>query len=188
MLTVACVCVPGGEYDASHVARLRDQVAANLKQPYDFHVIEKSDKPGWWAKIDLFEPGRFNGRVLYLDLDVTIVDNLGAFIEFGRGHCGLAAVDDYERLCLNSSIMCWQADECAHLYEDFTPEVMDNFYGDQDWITEQEPGAWTFPIDWVPSFKHDCTHRIMGPPEDAKVIVFHGKPRPWDLGRNHWAR
>lgn len=176
MLTVALVCVPGGIYDDSHIRRMVTQVEDYLECDHMFHVIRESDKPGWWAKIDLFQPGSFTGRVLYLDLDITIVGGLDEVATFDAP---FAAIPDYTRFStLNSSVMVWDVGYCDHIYKNFTPDVMDTPGGDQAWITKQMPMARKFPRRWFPSYKlHvEPTGRI---PDGAKAVIYHGQPKPW---------
>ena len=91
-LTVVCVWVQGHvPYGVEYVARLASSVRRSLARPYAFVCL--TDQPrrvpagvipievpsprplkGWWSKIELFQPGRFTGRVLFLDLDSLIVD------------------------------------------------------------------------------------------------------------------
>ena len=177
VITVACVCVPGGIYNSTHVVRLQRQIEDNLAQPFKFHILMHSDKPGWWAKIDLFEPGRFEGRVLYLDLDVTVVDDLEPLANYPEP---FVAIKDYIYPTLNSSVMSWDAGVADHVHTNFTPDVMDRLHGDQDWITEQMPGTQVFPEAWCVSFRKSVK-KFKHVPPDAKVVVFHGAPKPWEL-------
>ncbi len=177
MLTVACVCVPGGIYDDSHIARLKRMVRAHLGQPYKFDFISQSDKPGWWAKVDLFKPGRFTGRVLYLDLDVTVV---GSLDEIAAYPDPFIAIRDYQYpLTINTSVMAWDAGYADAVFTDFTPDVMNRLHGDQNWIHEKAVVS-QIPRAWCPSYRP----HIAPPgkvPADAKVIVFHGRPKPWEV-------
>src|SRR5687767_4298658 len=122
-MTVACVLssVPGKTrtYDRSHVERLQLQVRANLKQPHQFVCVDDSPLPGWWAKLDLFKPGRFSGRVLYLDLDVTITGGLDDLADYPGA---FVICQDWGRFGYNSSVMAWDAGTADHLYDDFTPD------------------------------------------------------------------
>jgi len=177
MLTVACVCVPGGIYKRKHVNRLRKQIGEHMEQPYAFHVIDRSDKPGWWAKIDLFQPGRFAGRVLYLDLDVTVVGPLDDLADYPYPFCAIA---DYQYpLRINSSVMAWDPGAMDEAWMQWTPEVMGRVHGDQDWIHETVP-AFRFPRRWCPSYK---AHVLPAGkvPDDARVIVYHGGFKPWHV-------
>lgn len=181
-LTVACVCVPGGIYNSKHVARLHDLVASHLSQPFIWHCIIASPWPGWWAKVELFKPGRFHGRVLYLDLDVSIVGSLDDLVSWPSS---FVIIDEWQKpgRMYNSSVMVWNAGVADHIYTNFTPEVMRRFKGDQGWIHEQMPDADTFPKQWCKSYKRHVLPRLDGSlPEDCRVIVYHGEPKPWDLG------
>jgi hypothetical protein len=174
MLTVALVCVPGGIFSQWHVDRLIPQIDKHLTIPHEFHVIRKSNKPGWFAKIDLFEPGRFKDRVLYLDLDVTVIGSLDDIV---RIDAPFAAIKDYQYpMTLNSSVMTWDSGAADHVFNEFEPSVMARFRGDQNWIYNRIPGARRFPKEWCVSYK---LSKLTGIPNDARVVVYHGESKPW---------
>lgn len=181
MLTIAAVCVPP-KYDQTHLHRLYNQVLAHTRQTFIWQPILASDKPGWWAKIDLFTPGRFDGRVLYLDLDVTITGSLDDLADYPAP---FVAIKDWWRAGLNSSVMAWDAGVADHIHQGFSPETMEWFPGDQDYITTKMRGCATFPPSWVPSYKHNKRGLLPGVaptyPVDMRVCVFHGSPRPWEV-------
>jgi hypothetical protein len=177
MLTVACVLSEGPKrtYDTNHVERLKSQI--KLAQPYEFVCLDDSPFPGWWAKISLFEPGRFEGRILYLDLDVTVVDLLDDIADYPAS---FAAIKDWLRPTINSSVMAWDAGMMDRIYTNFTPSVMERLAGDQDWITEQMPDTEVFPEEWCVSYrKHVRMFKVV--PPNAKVVVYHGFPKPWEI-------
>lgn len=199
MLTVACVLKVGitgpSKYLPNHVRRLQEMVSKHLKQPHRFTCLTNlaavhmpqfntqpigQDWPGWWSKIALFQPGRFQGRVLYLDLDVTVIGSLDELADFDAP---FVAIQDYQYpLKINSSVMAWDAGAADHLYTAFLPvakETMAAMHGDQDWIHARIQSA-RFPKNWCPSFKRDIAPGKRTP-EDARVIVYHGRPKPWDL-------
>jgi len=75
-LTVACVNV--GNYlgmGEKYVDTLASMARRHLP-PHDFVCIDESRFKRWWAKLELFKPGRFTGNVLYFDLDVVISGDL----------------------------------------------------------------------------------------------------------------
>ena len=77
MITIACVAT-GTAFNETYINNLKAMVARHCPVEYDFVVIDDNavDNPthSWWDKIELFKPGRFDNRVLYLDLDV-VIDN-----------------------------------------------------------------------------------------------------------------
>lgn len=176
-LTVACVLGAGPVYNRSHVDRLDLMVAQHTSQPYRFVCVDDSPFPGWWAKISLFQPGRFTGRVLYLDLDVTVI---GALDDLAEYPYPFAAIRDYQYpLQINSSVMAWDAGMADCVYNDFTRGVMDRLHGDQNFIHEKM-NTTTFPKQWCPSYKaHVLPSGKVS--KDARVIVYHGSPRPWEV-------
>lgn len=174
-----CVLKSGGAYTAAHVERLRWQVGKPvLCLTDDANVVFPTlplelNLPGWWSKLELFRHDL--GRVCYLDLDVT-VQRLD-FIEkvSQEGLWGMRDAYSPNGCHLNSSVMIWTGSR-PHLVEGF---AMGNVHlypgGDQQWIAEHEPDLhFIHPPDIVSFKKH-------GKPANAGIIVYHGKPKPWDL-------
>jgi hypothetical protein len=181
-LTVACVEVEnylgrGEEY----VRKLFRSLCRNLSQPFGFHCITQSDKPGWWAKVDMFKPGLFKGRVLYLDLDTVIMGSLDELVQ----HKGILYLRDWgwKTPTYGSGVMVWDADEHAEIYERYTPDVEKQFKGDQDYLTAL--GGWdALPARLNASYRYHAKRN--GPPPDAVTISFHGKPKMHEFPSGHW--
>lgn len=163
-------------YTREHVDRLRRQVADHIRQNHSFVCLDDSPFPGYWAKISLFEPNRFTGRVLYLDLDITIVGSLDEVINYPV----FAGARDPLNRGINSSVMVWDAGKQDRIYTEFTPDVMDRFHGDQDWINHIALPS-KFPIEWFPSYKYNLLKNMNNIHKDAKAVLFHGQPKSWDL-------
>ncbi len=176
MLTVACVLSPGPVYNVAHVSRLHMMAKRHLKQPHQFVCVTDSIFPGWWAKISLFKPARFHGRVLYLDLDVTVTGSLDELADFDAP---FVLVKDWQRIGYNSSVMSWDAGHLDRLYTEFTDDDMKIPGGDQSYIWAKMPGAAKFPKPWCRSFKRIVL--MHEPTDDMRVCVFHGRPKPWDV-------
>ena len=179
MLTVACVLSEPPEnkpriYRQEHVERLHRQAARNLSQPFWFECITDSTFPGWWAKIDLFKPGRVRGRVLYLDLDVSVIDDLDSIANYPAAFC---AMRDPSGAGINSSVMAWNAGHADHLYTHFSPDVMKALPGDQHWIHKKLLSIEKLPNNWCVSYRFGVMRGMLH--EDTKVIVYHGDPKPW---------
>ena len=185
MTTVACVYWKGefrgreNLYHEEYVAKLQRMVARNLPTPHKFVCLSntevpceriplKHDWPGYWSKIELFRPGLFEGRVLYLDLDVFVLKDLTPIVEFPSKFV-MAAHPDKSRIkegkhmvCKGrSAIMVWDAGFKNRLYSYFAsgPEsVMQWYWGDQDYIASAFnyvttlPGYWAMKIRDCPDF------------------------------------
>jgi hypothetical protein len=193
MITVACVKW-GAKYPARYANVLRAAVARHLARPHRFVCL--TDDPsgldagiearalspgrvGWWNKLELFRPGQFEGRVLYLDLDSVIVGDLAPL----AARCGIVWLDDWgwRRRVYGSGTMVWDAGEHADAWNDYTPEVAARLEGDQDWLTEL--GGWARLLPpLVRSYRYHCRG---GPPPGCVVVGFHGAPKPHEV-RGGW--
>jgi len=193
MLTVACVLVRGHvAFTPEYVRRLHSMALRRIGRAFEFVCL--TDQPeamprgvraikiklppglkGWWAKIELFRPGRFGGRVLYLDLDTLLIDALDEIIDypadFALAPCGAPAFKAPDGLAtvkrFNSSCMVWDWDVPLDVYRKWTPAVAARLWGDQDWIGELCADARTMPADWFPRLS---TQRARWP-ADSKVVL-----------------
>lgn len=154
----------------------------------------RDNLPGWWSKIELFRPGLFEGRVLYIDLDVVIVDDLEPhFIERAEAplvvlqafRAGPTRIEEGKRVTMgvNSGTMAWTADHggVERLYNEFRRGHMQELRGDQDWITEQWPEPAIFPRSWWMRLR-ECPK---GPPQDVKIV--HCMPWKNDVAAEKFA-
>jgi len=181
-LTIACVLSKGPEYNYSHVERLEQMVSHHVAQPYDFVCLDDSPFPHWWAKTSLFEPGRFKDRVLYLDLDVTVVGSLDDLADFDAP---FVIIKDWREMRgnseYNSSVMAWTAGAGDRIFTEFNSGVVQVMRGDQNFIQEIMYPCATFPEDWCVSYKVQTWLKSKTLPQEARVVIFHGKPKPWSV-------
>ncbi|MXQ06462.1 glycosyltransferase [Alphaproteobacteria bacterium GH1-50] len=156
---------------------------------------------GAWPKLAVFARDLFGlqGRLLFIDLDSVIVDRLDPFFEAGGAFRAIgggsgwrrgAAWTDPPRLLSGVFSM----DFGAH------PDVLDAFMADKEaaydraeneqHFIEQTISSWEpWPDGWVLSFKYhlrrsigaDLIKPVYDPPPGAKIVAFHGNPRPIDL-------
>jgi hypothetical protein len=196
LMRVACVLRSGGEYTAAHVERLRAGVARHLPGvgfvclsdvPVDCERVElEHGWPGWWAKMELFRPGL--GDTLYFDLDTVILGDLTGIVDAARTGDGPVIMRDvYRPTGLQSSVM-WLPDKAkAEIWKAFS-------LGPDRWMRLHKAGGdqaflerfWLGARRWqdicpgaLASYKVDCRK---GVPSETRAVVFHGKPRPWDVG------
>ncbi len=159
-----------------------------------------SELPTWWSKVGLFRPGVLDGEVLYLDLDVVLTGSIDPLPMLLEEADGLWARDDFSYSLrtprhdldvafrkflggagtVNSSVMLWRGDCCRSIWDEFTPAVMQEVHGDQNYISRLlwPRGQIHFiPDDYVGSFKYGRLRNEAVRP----VTVFHGNPKPPDL-------
>lgn len=190
-VTVACVLRSGGAYRQQHVEKLRRSVDKWLSADHEFFCLDDSRMirrwPGWWSKIELFRPGLFNGRVLYLDLDNVIVGPLDPLYLVR----GIVFMRDFFLGDISTAVMSWEGDQLANIYEAFAANQrhwMDparkvnprqSVYGDQSFVQASATGLglrWRFFQDLRPG-------RITPwnkPLESASVACFMGRHKPWN--------
>lgn len=206
-LSVACVLRSGGEYTPEHVMALRIAVEAHLPTPHRFVCISDGVAgfadflthgtggrvqsrrpmwPGWWSKLELFRPGTFEGRVLYLDLDTVIVGDLSDL----AGYAGdFAMLNDFLRPERPASgVMAWEAecDAAQAVWGAFARDPEQHIAefrggGDQEFIASvifgREDRLQTLYPGQIVSYKVHCAG---GVPDGARVVCAHGRPKPWD--------
>lgn len=201
---IACVLRSGGRYRAEHVQTLAEQMRRVAPAERFVCLSDQSvdgvetialvhDWPGWWAKLELFRPDVFprGERVLYADLDTVVLGDIRSLLE--QTEPFLALADFYRRpplrawRGLGSGLLQWTAGDQTALYRQFAANpsgiIRDcGAGGDQIFIESHRLQDVTFWEDVVPgqvvSYKVHC---LAGVPADARVICFHGEPKPWEV-------
>lgn len=196
MVTVACVLRSGGDFTTEYVTRLRDAVARHTPQARFVCLSDvpevathplQHDWPGWWAKICLFTPGLLTGPTLYLDLDTVITGDLTALLQCTQQDRFMMLRDFYNRNGSGSGVMGWQGDWSA-IYYAFRADpqkVMANHrtaraWGDQAFIAKQVGSRVQHWQDVAPGMI--ASYKAGGRTQDTRVVCFHGKPRPHEVG------
>lgn len=195
MTKIVCVLRSGGDFGPEHVAALRKSVAPHaviclvdawiaddVPEP---KVLMKHDWPGWWAKMNVMDGSAVSGDILYTDLDVIIRD-LSGVLAACHGDMPIMLEDFLRRGGLQSSLMYLPKRHRLEAWQAFladAPKIMDRFQrgGDQQfletlWLGDAKRWQDVLP-EQIVSYKKDCA---AGVPPDARVIIFHGAPRPWD--------
>lgn len=197
MITIACVLRSGGDYDADDVRRLRDGVAAHCTVPHRFICLSDVDVPceriplrsrwpGWWSKIELCAPW-VRGDLFYADLDTMFVGDIGDLVTFGR--LGIMR-DVYRKDGLQSSLMFIPQESKAEIWGTFlarSGRIMrecvaggDQAFLERFWLKRAARFQDHLPGQIV-SYKADV-QRLGHVPAEARAVVFHGRPRPREIG------
>lgn len=192
MVTVLCVLKSGGIYGPDYVANLKRMVAINNSQFICLSdlAIPNGGKlvngwPGWWSKIEVFQ---FGGKIIYLDLDTAIFGSLAPLVDaLDEGSFYMLRpfkkIEDWA-----SGIMAWNGD-FTFLYRDFRVTDIQKHKWDQRYVSSKLETAGVkiraiqSVLPGVYSYKWHCKN---GPPPDARVVCFHGKPKPHEIGMPYW--
>lgn len=180
------VCRSGGEYSSVHVNWLARQLPGRVGVLTDLPADEfpaldvyplRHRWGGWWAKMELFRPDILHQPVLYLDLDTVARSIPAGWFEGERLKCprGFREADR-----LQSGLMMIPPAAKAEIWDTWMKqpaEHMRTYRGDQDFIAAHAKEVDYFPVEDVSSWKF-TPERTAG----AKVVYFHGVPRPWASG------
>lgn len=189
-VTVACVLRSGGDFLPWHVSALRDQVAQYLPGarfvclsdvPVDCERVALAhDWRGWWSKMELCRPD-IDGDLLAFDLDTVIVGELDEIAAAGEP---TLLRDFYKPHLSQSGMMFLPESTRALIWQHFkpaAPEIMHAFRGDGEFLHTligDTAQRWQSVVPGqVVSYKADI--RGHGLPRAARVVCFHGRPRPW---------
>lgn len=198
---VVCVLRGGGEYRAEHVFALHEGVAHWWPKDRALRFVALTDTPirmrgieerplrqewqGWWAKMEMFLGAHDDlGTILYLDLDTMVVGGLG---DIARTEHLTLLQDFYYPAKVQSGMMVLpradRAEACGAFFE--RPQAtMRNARGDGEfldsmWRTTAQRWQTALP-DQVVSYKVHVRQRPKQTiPPRARVVCFHGNPRPW---------
>ena len=191
------------EYEPKHVLALRDQCAkwapeATFECLTDVShrllpgVIRhglKHDYPGWWGKMELMRPD-FPGDFLFMDLDTVIVGPLDDILAVKK----LTLLRDFYRdgkklkEGLGGGLMYLPDKDRAPVWDFWRqqPQLQMRMYarGDQFlferlWLNTAQRWQDVVPQQVV-SWKVHCQN---GVPPEARIVCFHGVPKPWEVGK-----
>lgn len=162
----------------------------------------------WWNKMTLFSRDLpvENEYTMFLDLDIVITNSLDDVIEEAMKNDFNIIKGVWAKWVWNSSFIIWRRKVLYHLGEDlgrFVDVGRGKGYSDQDFIRENSGVKPVFFQDMFPdqivSYKAKVLGQDMGgrvvetpvDPESAKIVYFHGKPRPHEVQAEwitkHWS-
>lgn len=197
-MRVALVLRSGGEYRPAHAQKLAFEIdlflpGAEIVVLSDVDVpgvtripLQHPEYTGWFSKIELMRPD-IQGDLLYIDLDSTVMGSLADMASVGK----LTLLKDfYKQTVLQSGVMYLpeaerhEAWEQRHRLREFRGDgqFLHSLWRDkaQTW-QEATPGQ---VISYKCHVMHDprkqTVHAGNGRvPPNARLVCFHGQPRPW---------
>ena len=222
MQAVNVLCIKWGKkYGPEYVNKLHNMVGRNLKRPFRLVCLtddaagidpqievkpipaigfdEFDQRKPWtfahgWLKLTSFASPLYDlqGRTLFLDLDIVILDSLDPFFE-QKGEFIVIREWDKTDGTGNTSAYIYtigaHTDALDHLKNNYPASIAD-VRNEQEFITgylSRQGKLSYWPEAWCRSFKRHCLRRgLMGwfappvIPPGARIIAFHGKPNPPD--------
>jgi len=211
------VCVYWGDkYSVEYVYKLYGSVKRNLTGPFNFYCL--TDKPeqfndtdikvrllpegkeGWWTKLDLFQSPLYDieGTVVYLDIDIVIVDSIDFLFDYRKEESFLGTTDFiFPESHWNSSVFRFEVGGFTQILEEFNKlkknddstysDSQRKYLGDQDLITKVlrpngEHIKYSYPENKIISYKRKGRARRLPP---CNIVIFHGEPNPHEV-KDNW--
>jgi hypothetical protein len=144
-------------------------------------LCDQPNVTGWWHKLSFFQKRIWDleGTVLFLDLDLIIVNTIDKFFELNGDFLAIWDwVHGPTNNIFNSSVMRWKLGEQTHIWNEFQKnpgQAMAKYPGDQEYISATSNlTAW--PHSWCASYKWQRGWETIDPA--TSIMVFHGRPNP----------
>jgi hypothetical protein len=156
---------------------------------------------GVWPKLALYvsDLHGLKGRCLFIDLDMVIVGGLDEMFEYSAGFVGIDVGESWrpgkEGVYppeLGTGVFAFNLGSQSQILEAFRADVaaaITRFRNEQDWVAAHADELEYWPTGWILSFKRHLRQPIgkdlflppKAPPASAKIVAYHGTPRPIDL-------
>ena len=212
---VNIICMKWGDkYGAEYVNKLHGMISRNLSLPFmltcftdsgegvlptiDIKPLPFLDLPDniperGWNKLSTLQDGLggFEGDVLFLDLDVVIVDSIDELFDHPAEFLIIQDVKLKRKMIGNSSVYRFKVGAHQDILDKFTDDfdlVQKTHRNEQAFLSAEvhKKDMLTFwPAAWCPSFKYHCMQpwpmnyfKDAVIPKGAKIIIFHGHPEP----------
>jgi hypothetical protein len=150
----------------------------------------------------MFEPKLFTGRVMFIDLDTLILGNIDHLAAYQGNFATLQ--DFWNPRGLGPAMMLFDAQWAQSIYIEWKATgYRQTGNGDQTFLENLDQGRFAHEIDILQtlypghfvSYKEHCTlskrnwrfakdpvNDQIRPPAAARVVCFHGHPRPHEVG------
>jgi len=167
-------------------------------------------RSGVWPKLGIYDGALhgLRGRCVFIDLDMVVLREVDDFFDAKGTYIGVDGGENWGRLErgaapeLCSALISFEIFANAKVADAFRAEpkrLMGSYRNEQAFTAGMLPDIRYWPSDWVISFKRslrqpvglDLVLQPKMPPRSAKVLAFHGTPRPMDrMGRckRFWGR
>lgn len=154
---------------------------------------------GAWPKIGVFLSDLYGlkGRALFIDLDTVLLGNIDTLFEQPGP---LVAIDNDPwkdktgQPQTMSSVFAFELGSLGHVVDALRAhrdELVKRHTIEQAYLHAAVEGIRYWPQEWLVSFKYHLRRPLIldrflspaPPPAAARLLIFHGKPRPVDLVR-----
>lgn len=216
MLNIVCFKW-GTKFTSKYVNRLYRSIERNVTVPHNFVCFTEDpegvecetqpflqDLPTWWYIIGLFNPDHgFKDKVLYMDLDTVITDNIDHIVSWDTD---FAITEDFYRpKGLQTTFIMWRPQWGYFVYDEFLKLVPPNpgshfMKGTNGFIEAVTKRSKVdifqdeFPEEFISykvhvrDVKQHKSNSLPGNLNTAKVVCYHGNPMPHTLENLDWMK
>lgn len=152
-----------------------------------------------WRKLSLFGRDLFGlrGTALFLDLDLVVTGPLDGFFEYPGRFCIIHNWTHPDRRVGNSSVYRFEIGADAYVLDRFHERPIEHwiatYRNSQTFLSDTISDLTFWPELWCRSFKKHCLggrlrawFRPARMPAGARILVFHGHPKPDEAIRGEW--
>ena len=199
MITVACVYW-GTKFPVEYVHNLKSMVERNTTIDHQFICLSdkkvkgvetrilKPGYDGWWNKLQLFDPAQNLGnRVVYLDLDTLIVNNIDWLLEYQGNFMGIedvGAVNDHQphlKGVMQSGVMSFKPLMYTQIWNQGSIDetLPQKFRGDGEFLNAVfSPLSRDLLQNVYPGQLKSYKYQVYPnkPDDKTSIICFHGRP------------
>lgn len=176
----------GDKYGPEYSDALRAQVPGLVVLGEDRPFIEPDKFEKWWCKHELFRPENADLRpALFIDLDTYVMGDLTPILELPGDRLWLIADFNRPEKRSESGLFIAPAGPVSdEIWRKACLPQARNFYGDGAFLNTLPHSRITDEVDGIMSYK---VHRLQESSKGARIVCFHGKPNPHEVGEG-WAK
>ncbi len=202
MIKIITVLKTSKEYTPEKVKIIQRMCKRHITIPFEFICYSdvdidgmtvrklKHNWSGWYSKMEMYQE---EGPCLFMDLDTIITNNIDGLIKEALKYKFIILRDFYRGYRKNappilkakqSSLVFWNIN-VKPIYDDYIKNVRTVHGGDQILLEQYFSDKENLVTYWqdidpsIVSFKKQVRKGKIDP-ANTKIVVFHGKPRPWD--------
>ena len=158
----------------------------DAKKAVNENIIQRVVTPHyktWWNKVHMFRDDiGLEGRIVFMDLDVVIINNIDHLWDFEGD--AFVIIQDFNRCRIknwkvrNSSVMKFYPgceNQVWHEFDKHKMDVINRMHGDQDWVTKMLPNSNMWPRDWIMSYKWEMGVHVRKPEFGQRHHIIDGR-------------
>lgn len=198
----------GSKFTPEYVNKLHNMINRHVTIPHNFICYTEDPKgiecetrpfikelPTWWYIVGLFNKEHgFKDKTVYLDLDTVILDNIDHILSWDVDFAILR--DFYRPRGLQTAFITWEPEWGAFIWDKFLQDKpnLKASSGTNGFIEKCVPPNTAnkyqdeFPDELVSYKVHIRDKKLNNPPEKAKMVFYHGNPRPCELRNLGWMK